>query len=51
MPETYFEQVGTAVTKDWESCGTLQNHLFGTFHITLLGIRVVSKKTEKNRLV
>lgn len=47
MPETYFEQVGTADRKDWERCGTLQNHLFGTLHISRLGIRVVSKKTEK----
>lgn len=32
MPVTHVKQVRRKGTKDWESCGMLQKHLFRTFH-------------------
>lgn len=32
MPATHCKHVETGATNDWESCGTLQKHLNGSFH-------------------
>ena len=32
MSAPSFKHIGAGATKDWEMCGTLQKHLFGTSH-------------------